>query len=173
MRVLSAFAVAAVSLALLTSCGPKLEEAQETRVPPNSGGSEALASWNDGAAKAAIVEFVAAVTAEGGPDFVPAAERIAVFDNDGTLWSEQPMYFQLAFAVDRIIDRIKALAPQHPEWVRQQPFQAVLEGDLAGVMASGHRGLGEILMASHAGMTTDEFEAIVEDWISAAGFPVP
>ena len=160
-------ALAAASLALLTSCGPRQEEVPETRTPSDSGYAEVLASWNDGAAKAAIVDFVAAVTAEGGPDFVPPGERIAVFDNDGTLWVEQPLYVQLQFA----FDRVRALAAQHPEWKTTQPFQAVLEGDMEAVLASGHRGLAEILMASHAGMTTDEFEAIVEEWIATAAHP--
>ena len=126
-----------------------------------------LASWNDGTAKQAIVEFVAAVTDKGGPDYVPPAERIAVFDNDGTLWSEKPAYFQLLFA----IDRIKALAPQHPEWKTQQPFKAVLENDIKALAASGEKGLIQLVMASHAGMTTDEFEQIVADWLATARHP--
>jgi len=123
-----------------------------------------LPSWNDGTSKQAIVAFVAAVTEKGGTDYVPPAERIAVFDNDGTLWSEQPAYFQLLFA----IDRIKALAPQHPEWKTQQPFKAVLENDIKALAASGEKGLIELVMASHAGMTTDAFEQIVADWLATA-----
>ena len=126
-----------------------------------------LASWNDGTAKQAIIDFVAAVTKKGGPDYVPPAERIAVFDNDGTLWSEKPAYFQLLFA----IDRIKALAPQHPEWKTQQPFKAVLENDIKALAASGEKGLIQLVMASHAGMTTDEFEQIVTDWLATAKHP--
>ncbi len=126
-----------------------------------------LASWNDGTAKQAIVDFVAAVTDKGGPDYVPPAERIAVFDNDGTLWSEKPAYFQLLFA----IDRIKALASQHPEWKTQQPFKAVLENDIKALAASGEKGLIQLVMASHAGMTTDEFEQIVTDWLATARHP--
>ena len=126
-----------------------------------------LASWNDGTAKQAIVDFVAAVTDKGGSDYVPPAERIAVFDNDGTLWSEKPAYFQLLFA----IDRIKALASQHPEWKTQQPFKAVLENDIKALAASGEKGLIELVMASHAGMTTDEFEQIVTDWLATARHP--
>lgn len=129
--------------------------------------ADPLPSWNEGPAKQAIVDFVGKVTAEGSSDFVPAAERIAVFDNDGTLWSEQPMYFQLAFA----LDRIKALAPTHPEWKDNQPFKGVIEGDLKTVMASGEKGLMQIVAASHAGMSTDEFEKIVLDWISTAKHP--
>ena len=126
-----------------------------------------LPSWNDGASKKAITDFVSRVTKEGGPDFVPAAERIATFDNDGTLWSEQPIYFQLAFA----LDRVKALAPQHPEWKTTQPFKGVLEGDMKAVAASGERGLMEIIAATHAGNTTEEFEQIVTDWITTARHP--
>ena len=129
--------------------------------------SEPLPSWNAGASKSAIVEFVARIARENGPDFVPPAERIAVFDNDGCLWSEQPAYFQLLFA----IDRIKTLAPQHPEWREQQPFKAVLENDMKALAASGEHGLLELVMASHAGMTTEEFEKIVRDWLASARHP--
>jgi len=113
------------------------------------------------------VDFVTRATTRGGKDFVPPAERIAVFDNDGTLWAEQPMYFQLAFA----LDRVKALAPQHPEWKEKQPFKAVLEGDLKTVFAGGEHALLELVMATHAGMTTEEFEKIVTDWITTAKHP--
>ena len=126
-----------------------------------------LPSWNDGTSKQAIVAFVAAVTEKGGTDYVPPAERIAVFDNDGTLWSEQPAYFQLLFA----IDRIKALAPRHPEWKTQQPFKAVLENDIEALAASGKKGLVQLVMVSHAGMTTDAFELIVTDWLATARHP--
>jgi hypothetical protein len=129
--------------------------------------ADPLASWIDGAAKARIVAFVKAATEPGGKDFVPAADRIAVFDNDGTLWSEQPMYFQLAFAMDRV----KALAPQHPEWKTRQPFKAVLEGDMKTLAASGEHGLVELVMASHAGNTTDEFAQVVRDWMKNARHP--
>lgn len=128
---------------------------------------EPLPSWNDGPNKEALVGFVAKATKEGGPDFVPASERIAVFDNDGTLWCEQPMYVQLAFA----LDRVKALAGKHPEWKSTQPFQAVLEGDLKTIAASGEKGLVELISATHAGMTTAEFEVIVTDWIAQAQHP--
>jgi len=128
---------------------------------------DSLASWNDGTAKQAIIDFVAAVTKKGGPDYVPPAERIAVFDNDGTLWSEKPAYFQLLFA----IDRIKVLAPRHPEWKTKQPFKAVLENDIKALAASGEKGLIQLVMASHAGMTTDEFEQIVTDWLATAKHP--
>jgi phosphoserine phosphatase len=129
--------------------------------------SDPLPSWNDTAPKAAIVEFVEKVSKEGSPDFVPEPERIAVFDNDGTLWSEHPMYVQLAF----VLDRVKAEAPNHPEWATTQPFQAVLEGDMKALAATGEKGLIELLMATHAGMTTDEFSKIVTDWIATARDP--
>ncbi|MGH8068175.1 MAG: HAD family hydrolase [Candidatus Entotheonellia bacterium] len=132
-----------------------------------SAADDPLPSWQDGPAKRAIVDFVARVTQEGGPDFVPPAERIATFDNDGTLWAEQPMYFQMAF----VLDRVKALAPQHPEWRDRQPFKAVLEGDLKALAASGEKGLLELGMATHAGMTTQEFEQIVKDWLATAKHP--
>ncbi len=126
-----------------------------------------LPSWNDGAAKKSIVDFVAKVTKKGSPDFVPPAERIATFDNDGTLWAEQPMYFQLLFA----LDRVKALAPQHPEWKDKEPFASLLKGDVKGALAGGERAMVEIVMATHAGMTTEEFEKIVKDWIATARHP--
>ncbi len=128
---------------------------------------DTLASWNDGAARQAIIEFVGKVTNSDGPDYVAPAERIAVFDNDGTLWAEQPLYFQLVFA----LDRIKALAPQHPEWSDQQPFAAAVKGDLESVLAGGEHALLELLMASHAGMTTDEFSEIVLAWLATARHP--
>jgi phosphoglycolate phosphatase-like HAD superfamily hydrolase len=127
-----------------------------------------LPSWNNAAARQAIVGFVGRVTTTGGPDFIAPAERIAVFDNDGTLWAEQPAYFQLFFAVDRV----RALASQHPEWRTQEPFASALKGDLAGVLKGGERGLLEMLMATHAGTTTDEFSAIVLDWVARAKHPV-
>ncbi|MDH5265103.1 MAG: haloacid dehalogenase-like hydrolase [Betaproteobacteria bacterium] len=130
-------------------------------------GADPLASWNDGPAKAGVVAFVAAVTDRASPDFVPPAERIAVFDNDGTLWAEQPAYFQLFFA----IDRVKALAPRHPEWKTRQPFKAAIEGDLKALVASGEKGILELVMASHAGTTTDEFQQIVREWLAGARHP--
>jgi hypothetical protein len=129
---------------------------------------QSLPSWNDGKTRQAIEAFVERVTTPGSADFVPPAERIAVFDNDGTLWSEQPMYVQLAFA----LDRVKALAPEHPEWKDQAPFNAVLSGDLKALGAAGERGLMELILATHAGMTSDEFEKVVKDWIATAKHPV-
>ena len=126
-----------------------------------------LPSWTDGTAKRSIVDFVQRVTIPGGKDFVPESERIATFDNDGTLWAEQPIYFQLAFA----FDRIKALAPQHPEWKEQEPFKALIAGDLKGALAGGEKALVQLGMASHAGMTTAEFEQIVKDWLATAKHP--
>ena len=117
--------------------------------------------------KKAIVDFVAKVTKEGSPDFVPPAERIATFDNDGSLWAEQPMYFQFLFA----IDRVKALAPQHPEWKDKEPFASLLKGDVKAALAGGEHAMLEIMMATHAGMTTEEFEKIVKDWIATAKHP--
>ena len=121
-----------------------------------------LPSWNDGSTKQAILEFVRAVTDKNGKDYVAPAERIAVFDNDGTLWVEYPMYTQALFA----FDRVKALAPQHPEWKTQQPFKGVLEDDMKAVGATGMKGLMEIVMATHSGMTAAEFEKTVTDWLA-------
>ena len=127
-------------------------------------GADPLPSWNDGATKQSITNFVARVTTQGGPDFVPADQRIATFDNDGTLWIEQPMYVQLAF----ILDRVKALAPQNPGWKTKQPFQAVLDGDMKAVAASGEKGLMQLMAVTHAGMTSEEFAKIASDWIASA-----
>jgi phosphoglycolate phosphatase-like HAD superfamily hydrolase len=129
--------------------------------------SDPLPSWNDTGPKAAIVAFVDKVSKQGSPDLVPEPERIAVFDNDGTLWVEHPMYVQLAFA----LDRVKAEAVSHPEWATTQPFQAVLEGDLKTLAASGEKGLLELVMATHAGMTAEEFSKIASDWIATARDP--
>ena len=126
--------------------------------------TDPLPSWNDVPSKRAITDFVARVTRQGGPDFVPPAQRIATFDNDGTLWVEHPMYVQLAFA----LDRVKALAPLHPEWKETQPFKAVLEGDMKTLGESGEHGMAELVMATHAGMTTEEFEKIVTVWLATA-----
>ncbi len=128
--------------------------------------SDPLPSWNEGATKSSITTFVSRVTTPG-PDFVPPAERIATFDNDGCLWIEQPMYVQLAF----ILDRVKALAPLHPEWKTKQPFKAVLEGNMRAVAASGEKGLVELMAVTHAGITNDEFAKIVSDWLATARHP--
>src|SRR6478672_2251718 len=137
------FAVALVSaFALITT----IARAQD---PSTSLGTGPLPSWNEGAAKKSIIEFVEKVTKEGSSDFVPPNERIATFDNDGTLWCEQPMYFQLLFAMDRV----KALAPQHPEWKTKEPFASLLKGDVKGALAGGERTMLEIIIVTHAGMS--------------------
>jgi len=130
--------------------------------------NDPLPSWNDGKAKQSIITFVEKVTKPGSPDFVPVPERIAVFDNDGTLWAEQPMYFQAFF----VFDRIKALAPQHPEWKDKEPFASVLKGDVKSALAGGDRALMEMVMATHTGMTSEEFAKIVKDWIATAKHPM-
>ncbi len=129
--------------------------------------ADPLPSWNDTAPKKAIIAFVEKVTKEGSPDFVPVPERIATFDNDGTLWAEQPMYFQFLF----VLDRVKALAPEHPEWKEKEPFASVLKNDMKGVAAAGEKGALILLAATHFGMTTDEFSKIVTDWITTAKHP--
>jgi haloacid dehalogenase-like hydrolase len=126
-----------------------------------------LSSWNEGAAKKSITDFVARVTAQGTPDFVPVDQRIATFDNDGTLWTEQPNYFQGMFA----FDRIKAMVPQHPEWRTTQPFKAVLDGDMAALAAAGEKGIAEIVTVTHSGMSTEEFTKTVLDWLGSARHP--
>jgi hypothetical protein len=129
--------------------------------------ADPLPSWNDGKAKQSIIAFVENVTKEGSPDFVPVAERIAVFDNDGTLWCEQPLPVQLYFA----LDRVKELAPQHPEWKTKEPFASLLKGDLKTALDGGDHAVLELFMATHTGMTTVEFEKIVKDWIATAKHP--
>ena len=165
---------ASLSATILVSCDGSTGERSATKRIVQDGteattvvGADPLPSWGDSAAKDAIVDFVARVTNPANPGFVPEEERIATFDNDGTLWSEKPAYFQLLFA----IDRVKALAAEHPEWEDQQPFKAVLEGDMEALAAAGEHGLLELVMASHAGMTTVEFEEVVREWISTARHP--
>jgi len=154
--------VTALPLLLALACSP------DTQTHPRRG-TEAtpLASWNDGAAKAAIQRFVANVTTLGGAGYVPVAERIAVFDNDGTLWAEQPLYFQLQFA----LDRVKALAPQHPEWRTKEPFNHLLAGDMKAFLAGGEHAVLAVVAAAHSGLTTDEFAAAVHDWLRTARHP--
>jgi len=157
------FAPAIVTLGIVaTGCAP-----QGDVTPALEAVADPLPSWNEGTAKQSIFDFVARVSDPASPAFVPEAERIATFDNDGTLWSEQPAYFQLFFA----IDRVKALAPEHPEWKTKQPFKAVLDGDMEALAAGGEHGLIELVMATHGGMTTVEFEAIVRDWLATARHP--
>jgi hypothetical protein len=148
------------SVAALVGCS-------DASLPTTAAQSDPLPSWADGAAKRSLVDFVTAVTIEGSADFVPVPERIAVFDNDGTLWVEQPIYIQAIF----IFDRVKALAPQHPEWAHTQPYKAILDGDRAALAAIGERGLVELVMATHAGLTSDEFAAVVTDWLATARHP--
>jgi len=166
--------VVLLTVVSLASCsGPTGEQsavdssAQEDVNAADSRDRDPLSSWADGATKDSILDFVARVTNQTDPEFVPEQERVATFDNDGTLWSERPVYFQLLFA----IDRIRALAPQHPEWKDKQPFKGVLEGDLEAVATTGDHGLLELVMASHAGMTTVEFEEIVREWLARARHP--
>ena len=149
-------------LFVIVSCAPQSGNSQT-----GNPASDPLPSWNDGRARQTIIDFVAATTDTNSADFIPAGERIAVFDNDGTLWGEQPLYFQMQFA----IDRVKALAPQHPEWNDEQPFKAVLENDMHTLMASGIEGLLHLVMATHAGMSTEEFQAVVKEWITTARHP--
>jgi len=145
------------------SCQPKQKPIAEEPAAP----VDPLPSWHDGANKQTIIDFVTAATTDGGTEFIPVADRIATFDNDGTLWSEQPIYFQFFFA----IDRVKALAADHPEWKTKQPFKAVLENNMEELMKQGEKGLVQIVMTTHAGNTTDEFEEIVNQWISTAKHP--
>ena len=136
-------------------------------VATTAAAADPLPSWNDGPTKEAIVGFVEKVTKSGSPDFVPENQRIATFDNDGNLWSEQPVYFQLIYA----LDQVKKMAPEHPEWKTQEPFASILRGDTAKVMASGKEGLMKILAATHANMTAEEFQANVADWLKTARHP--
>lgn len=147
-----------VLAAMLGLLGPGLIAAQA---------ADPLPSWTDGKTKQSIVTFVQQVTTPGSPQFVAPEARIATFDNDGTLWSEQPAYFQLLFA----LDRVRQLAPDHPEWKTQEPFASLLKGDMKTALAGGEKSLLDIVMATHAGMTTTEFEAIVRDWIATARHP--
>ena len=146
---------------------PGSKPAVSAESPAETIAVDPLPSWNDTAAKRAITDFVARVATEGGADFVPAPERIAVFDNDGTLWSEKPVPFQMMFA----LDRVKALAPEHPEWQSKQPFASLLNGDVTGLAATGEKGVLGIVAATHTGMTTDEFTQSVTEWVTTAKHP--
>jgi phosphoglycolate phosphatase-like HAD superfamily hydrolase len=160
-------ALLAITLAGLTPTQAQDPSTSSTPLTTGSLGTGSLPSWNDTAPKKAIIAFVEKVTREGSSDFVPPNERIATFDNDGTLWCEQPMYFQILFA----LDRVKALAPQHPEWKDKEPFASLLKGDLKGALAGGEKALIEIVAVTHSGMTTEEFEKIVQDWVASARHP--
>jgi phosphoglycolate phosphatase-like HAD superfamily hydrolase len=147
-----------------------LGASQPTAIPasaPATKSAEPLPSWNEGGPKKAITDFVARTTTEGGKDFVPPAQRIAVFDNDGTLWCEQPVYVQVVFA----LDRVKAMAPEHPEWKEKEPFRSVLAGDIKGALSSGEKGIVEMVTVTHSGMTTEKFSKTVTDWITTAKHP--
>lgn len=157
-----------VLFVLLWSCKKETVKETETTRTTEAATEDPLASWSDGKNKSAIMDYVKDVTTEGSANFIPVTDRIATFDNDGTLWSEQPMYFQLFF----IMDRIKVMSKDHPEWKNKQPYKAVLENDMKGLMAQGKKDLVEIAMATHAGMTAEEFEASVKDWITTAKHPI-
>jgi hypothetical protein len=150
----------------LAACVQPPQTGASTHAPVSSATS-VLPSWNDTATKRSLIDFVTRVTTPGSSDFVPPSERIAVFDNDGTLWVEQPAYVQLVFA----LQRIKALAPQHPEWKTEEPFKSVLAGDMKSVAATGETGAAKILAATHAGMSTEAFRATVHDWMATAKDP--
>lgn len=161
-----AWVFAAAGLIVCCTADQQKKEAATTSEPVVA--ADPLPSWNDGPAKSAIIEYVNDVTNAGSQNFIAVADRIATFDNDGTLWSEQPMYFQGFFA----FDRVKAMAADHPEWKKKQPFKALLENNMPELMKQGEKGLVQILMTTHTGMTTDEFEKVVQDWISTAQHPV-
>ncbi len=161
--------ILAALLIFTYSCkqGPEKDSDQKQKNKANTIKEDPLPSWNNGSTKTAIIDFVTDVTKAESENFIDIADRIATFDNDGNLWSEQPAYFQLFFA----IERIKALAPQHPEWKTEQPFKAVLENNMEELAQQGEHGLVELVMASHAGNTTEEFEAIVKEWLATAKHP--
>jgi len=152
-----AFMKTLLYIALLASGSAPLLAAEDDPLP----------SWNDTASRKAILAFVEKVSRDGSPDFVPVPERIAVFDNDGTLWAEQPTYFQIQFA----LDRVTALAPQHPEWKTTEPFNHLVAGNTKAFMAGGEKSLMAVIAATHAGMTTEEFSKTVNDWITTARHP--
>lgn len=156
-----------VFLAVLMLGGALFSSVRTDAGEANAAAVDPLPSWNDGPTKQSIVAFVKKVTTEGTADFVSVESRIAVFDNDGTLWTEQPNYVQAFFA----LDRVKILSAKHPEWNEREPFASVLKGDLKRAMGGGHKAIEELLMATHAGMTTDEFEAVVVDWLATAKHP--
>jgi hypothetical protein len=156
-----------VLLVILSSACKQAGQAEDPATEPELTVSDPLPSWNETATKEAIINYVTSVTTEGSPEFIPVSERVATFDNDGNLWSEQPAYFQLFFA----LDRVKALAPEHPEWQKEQPYKSVLENDMKTLLSFGEHGLLEIVMASHTGNTVEEFEAIVKDWLATAKHP--
>ncbi|MAL24074.1 MAG: haloacid dehalogenase [Xanthomarina sp.] len=162
-------AILSISFLLLTGCLKKSENKQVEVVVKDTTSFkiDPLPSWNEGKTKAAIIDYINDVTNKESANFIPEIDRIATFDNDGNLWSEQPAYFQLFFAMDRV----KELAKDHPEWQNKQPFKAVLENDMKTLIASGEKGIMELIMATHAGITTDEFELLVKNWLETAQHP--
>lgn len=162
-------AILSISFLLLTGCLKKSENKQVEVVVKDTTSFkiDPLPSWNEGKTKAAIIDYIKDVTNKESANFIPEIDRIATFDNDGNLWSEQPAYFQLFFAMDRV----KELAKDHPEWQNKQPFKAVLENDMKTLIASGEKGIMELIMATHAGITTDEFELLVKNWLETAQHP--
>lgn len=157
------FLLGFLTITTLVSCKQKAQNSDKNETVVQ----DPLPSWNEGATKTAIIAYVEAVTDAKSADFIPVQDRIATFDNDGNLWSEQPLYFQLYFAMDRI----KALATAHPEWKAQQPYKAVLDNDMKTLVKQGESGLIQLVMASHAGMTTEAFDTIVKNWIQTAKHP--
>lgn len=155
-----------VLVVTLSECNPSQNETTKPSSPETK--ADPLPSWNEGANKQAILKFITEATDAQSPNFVPVADRIATFDNDGTLWSEQPIYFQFFFA----LDRVKAMGASHPEWKKKQPFKAVLDNDMPTLLRQGEKGLLEIVMATHAGTTTDEFDSLVSTWIASAQHPI-
>ncbi|MBT8479781.1 MAG: haloacid dehalogenase-like hydrolase [Gemmatimonadetes bacterium] len=160
-------AISTLAFLSLTACAPTGTETDPESTTSSAAAVDPLPSWNEGATRTAILSFVERTTTAGSPDFVPPAERIAVFDNDGTLWSEQPLYFQFLFA----LDRVKAVAADHPEWKETEPFRAVLEDDREALAGMGMHEIVEIVMATHSGLTTDEFAQVVEEWMATARHP--
>lgn len=169
-RTVNAIPLIFISILLLHSCKQGTREQGEK--DPGDAMAEQIAidplpSWNEGTARNTIIDFVEAATTEGGPGFIPEADRIATFDNDGTLWAEKPVYFQLLFA----IDRVKTMAPDHPEWKTQEPYRAILENDMESLQEQGMKGIATLVMTTHAGMSPEEFQKIVQEWMSVAQHP--
>ncbi len=160
MRLQRMLSSLSVLLVLMSSCQKGQEKMEITPV----GSADPLPSWNDGQSKKATIDFVTKTTTEGSADFIPVTERIACFDNDGTLWSEQPLYFQFIFA----LDRIKELVPQHPEWKKQEPFSFILKGDMKSALAGGEKALMQIIAATQTGMSSEEFDEQAKNWIATA-----
>ena len=164
------FLVTAVMISCSIGCSSDTENKAVTEKEADkkiSSHSDPLPSWNDGELKRSIINYVATITKEGGPDFIPVADRIATFDNDGTLWSEQPLYFQLFYS----FDQVKAMAPKHPDWKDKQPYKSVLDNNIGDLMKQGEKSLLQVVAASHAGMTTDLFESTISQWIDTAKNP--